>query len=469
MPHPRPVAEKNAMATAQAICQAALQYPQYYPAYVGVPLEHIYARLLPSHLEVPRGSANDSKGILAVAGACVRAGAAPPVARYLKKWYGTRVHQARALLQMLAWVDHPTATQTLLAIGTRFRTKSLQEEATKLAQAIAERKGWSLAELADRTIPAAGLDDEGALLFDFGQRQFTARLDAELNLILHDPEGKVIKTLPEPRKDDDAEKAAAAKKQLATTRKELKQVIEQQRINFYEAMCVQRTWRFEDWEPFLCQHPIARNFCQRLVWSAQRGDQALPFRPLADGTFTDAEDNALALKAADVISIAHQTTVAPEVAKAWLQHLSDYEITPLFDQFGRGTPELTAEKKQQRELNDFEGWMTDTFKLRGRATKLGYTRGSTQDGGAFSEYTKRFPTTGLVAEISFTGSFLPETQIPAALTKLSFRRENDSYGSQNTLIIDVPAVLLTECWNDYRQIATEGSGFDPEWEKKGLF
>ncbi len=26
--------------------------------------------------------------------------------------------------------------------------------------------------------------------------------------------------------------------------------------------------------------------------------------------------------------------------------------------------------------------------------------------------------------------------------------------------------VLSECWNDIRQIAAEGSGFDPDWEKK---
>lgn len=468
MPHPRPVAEQHAMASAQSFFQSAQQYPQYYPGYAGQTVEQIYARVLQAHLETPRGSANDSKGILAVAGACIGAGAAPPVARYLKEWYGTRVHQARALLQMLAWVDHPAATQTLLAIGTRFRTKSLQEEATKLAQAIAERKGWSLAELADRTIPAAGLDDEGELQLDFGPRQFTARLDAALNLVLHDPEGKEIKILPDPRKDDDAEKAAAAKKQLASTRKELKQVLDQQRINLYEAMCVQRTWRFEDWEPFLGRHPIVRHFCQRLVWNAQRDGQALLFRPLADGSLSDMEDNPLTLDSADEIFLAHQTTMSADAAKAWLQHLSDYEIAPLFDQFGRNTPEMTAEKKKQRELKDFEGWMSDTFKIRGRATKLGYTRGPTGDGGWFNEYIKRFPTTGLVAVIEFSGSGLPETLMPAVLTKLTFRRENGGHSSQDILLSEVPSVLLSECWNDYRQVAAEGSGYDPEWEKKGM-
>jgi hypothetical protein len=366
---------------------------------------------------------------------------------------------------MLAWVDHPLATQTLLAIGTRFRTKSLQEEATHLAQAIAERKGWSLAELADRTIPAAGLDDEGILELDFGPRQFSARLDVALNFVLHDADGKVIKSLPDPRKDDDAEMAAAAKKQFAASRKELKQVLDQQRLNLYEAMCVQRTWRFEDWDPFLCRHPIVRHLCQRLVWTAARRDQMLTFRPLADGTFTELNDDPVMLGPSDVITIAHQSTIPAAASTAWLRHLSDYEVTPLFDQFGRSAPEMTAEKKKQREFKDFEGWMSDTFKIRGRATKLGYTRGAAEDGGWFYQYVKRFHTTGLQAEIEFTGSALPEENITAALTQLSFHRI-EGQSAQALTLGEVPSVLLTECWNDYRQIAAEGSGFDPEWDKK---
>jgi hypothetical protein len=30
-------------------------------------------------------------------------------------------------------------------------------------------------------------------------------------------------------------------------------------------------------------------------------------------------------------------------------------------------------------------------------------------------------------------------------------------------------VLLSECWNDYRMAAAEGSGFDAAWEKKSGF
>jgi hypothetical protein len=159
------------------------------------------------------------------------------------------------------------------------------------------------------------------------------------------------------------------------------------------------------------------------------------------------------------------------MAQAWFHHLRDYEVTPLFDQFGRSAPEITEERKRQREIRDFEGWLVETFKLRTRATKLGYTRSSTGDGGWFSEYVKRFPTTGTQAVIEFTGNPLPEENRTAAMLKLSFQRENSQsgYGHADLLLSDVPTVLLAECWNDFRQMAADGPGYDHDWEKKSQF
>src|SRR6185503_6716606 len=128
------------------------------------------------------------------------------------EWYGTRAAQGKALIAMLAWIEHPSATQLMLAIGSRFRTKGFQEEATRQAAALADRKGWTLAELADRTIPTAGFDEAGRLELSYGPRTFAAELGAELKVELASPEGKRIAALPDPRAEDDAELARAAKK-----------------------------------------------------------------------------------------------------------------------------------------------------------------------------------------------------------------------------------------------------------------
>ena len=434
-------------------------------------LEEYYDQFLPQVLREPCGSAIASKGILSLAGACTGAGAAPTVNRYLKDWYGRRVAQCRALLQMLSWVEHRTATQLLLAVSGRFRTKGIQEEATQQAQALAERKGWTVAELADRTIPSAGLDEAGVLTLDYGPRQFTGRLNENLEFVLTDSDGKAIKSLPEPRKDDDAEKAAEAKKLLSAAKKELKSVLTMQRERLYEAMCTQRAWPFEEWRLYLGQHPVVRHYCQRLIWAVVREDNvALLFRPLPDGSLTDAADEAVLLKPEELVRVAHECLVTPEQSQAWRQHLTDYEVEPLFEQFGRTKFALPEERQQDTELGDFEGHLVEAYKLRSRANKLGYTRGQAQDAGFFYDYHKRFPTLGIEAVIGFTGNALPEENRTVALTKLSFNHiaaeEGAAFGQANMTLSEVPAVLLSECWNDMRQIAAEGPGFDPDWEKK---
>jgi len=68
------------------------------------------------------------------------------VHRYLERWYGQRAAQCRALLQMLAWVEHPSAVRLLVAVGGGFRTRSIQEEAGRQAEHLAERKGCAAGE-----------------------------------------------------------------------------------------------------------------------------------------------------------------------------------------------------------------------------------------------------------------------------------------------------------------------------------
>jgi hypothetical protein len=106
--------------------------------------------------------------------------------------------------------------------------------------------------------------------------------------------------------------------------------------------------------------------------------------------------------------------------------------------------------------------MLDAFKLRGAANKLGYMRGATEDGGWFYAYTKRFASLGVETVVGFSGNPLPEENRKVALTGLSFRRG----GGAEVPLGEVPAGLLSECWNDMRLVAAEGSGFDPNWLSK---
>jgi len=467
-------AQQRAQASAQSLHQGMTSHPKYYQNHplLGKSLAELVAYHLPGLLRQPKGSAIASKGVLAVAAACAGGEAAAPVARYIKEWYGTRAGQGKALIAMLAWIDHPNATQVMLAIGNRFRTKSIQEEATRQAEALAERKGWTLAELADRTIPSAGFDEDGELDLPYGPRSFQARLLPTLKIELFNSDGKKISSLPEPRVDDDAELAKAAKKSVSAAKKDIKSIVDLQTDRLYEALCTGRDWSFSDWGAFLNRHPIVRHLVQRLVWIQEPASGArAAFRPLADGTLTNEADDAVEVQGDARIRIAHDMLLSPEAVQRWQQHLIDYEVTPLFQQLGKGTWELPAGRANAKEINDFKGHLLEAFALRGRATKLGYQRGSAEDGGWFHVYEKRFATLGLAAIVEFTGNSLPEENRTVSLIRLTFSPTNveNPWERSEIPLGKVPKVLLSECYNDARLMAGEGTGFDPDWEKKSAY
>jgi hypothetical protein len=85
-------------------------------------------------------------------------------------------------------------------------------------------------------------------------------------------------------------------------------------------------------------------------------------------------------------------------------------------------------------------------------------------------YEKRFPTLGLVVVIEFTGNPLPEENRTVALLNLRVESASAGGGERPRLALGkVPSVLLSECYNDLRLIAADGTGFDPDWQKKSEY
>ncbi len=215
-----------------------------------------------------------------------------------------------------------------------------------------------------------------------------------------------------------------------------------------------------------------RRLIQRLVWArVEDGKVTQTFRPLDDGSLTDCEDNEVTLPAEARVRLAHDTVLGAALVAAWQQHLADYEVSPLFQQLGKGVYALPADKSAATEIKDFEGHLLEAFALRGRAAKLGYTRGPAEDGGWFHVYEKRFPTLGITAVMEFTGNPLPETNRTVALLNMSFSgpKEEGSWRRSSIKLADVPQVLLSECYNDMRLMSADGSGYDPQWQKKSEY
>lgn len=404
-------------------------------------------------------SGSDTKGLLALACRADPVWAAGRVRWFLKK-HGRRSNQAMALLEALAGTGAPVALQVVIAASARLKQKSTQARAAEIAQRYADDRGWSIDELADRTVPSAGFDDDGELDLPCGEdaKPYIARLDADLAIHLFNPDGKVVKALP--AGDDDNTKES--KKAFTAARKELAQVIELQATRLFEAMCVERQWPVADWRLAFHQHPVMRRLIERLVWQGLDADgQPLGlFRPTQEGDFTDAADNDVAIDDFAAVRLAHGALVDAETCAAWTQHLKDYEVKPFLAQFDTLRAPLTPELAEAEAITDRQGWAADSRTFRGAAEKRGYQR-VMRDNGGCHEYVKEFASHGITATIWHSGSYAVDENLPQALTELKFTKA----GHRGTYRLkDVPPVLLAECWADYHAVAAKGA-FDPAWEK----
>ncbi|MCK0097303.1 DUF4132 domain-containing protein [Yoonia sp. F2084L] len=441
------------------IAQRQQSYKRWYP---DMTRDQIYAQLKREMKSQYQNTGAATKGILALASRVPSQIAADRVRTYLRN-HGSRTSQASSLLEVLAHKGDPVSLQVVIAAATRLKQKGVQAFASELVQRVADTMNWSLDELADRTIPAAGMNDDGFVDLPCGVEgsAYRATLGDDLTFVLTNPDGKVVKALSSGT--DEATKAA--KKQLSASKKELKQVVTMQTARLYEALCGERVWPLADWQRDLADHPIMRRLVARVVWQGLDADGRLMgnFRPTIEGEFTDAQDADVDISRFAGIRLAHGATLSAQEADQWATHLQDYEVKPLFAQFGRSLIRLPDDQRDAVEIVDRKGWVTETFALRGAATKLGYERGQTEDGGWFYNYHKSFKGVGLTATIEFTGNYLPEENRNAALISLSFEKAQGRYG-QKVKLSEVPPVLLSECWNDFHAMAAKAS-YDPDWEK----
>ena len=391
----------------------------------------------------PGSSGVSSRGVLALVAACGGAHVSAMAHQYLKEWHGVRPAQCRALLQMLAATDHPASMQLLLSAAERFRVKSVREEAAKQSQHLAARKGWSAEELSDRTIPWWGLDETGALSVSCDGSRLTALLTESLEIELTGA--------GEPPTE-------AQKTELSAIRHELRTLLRLQRDRLYEAMCGGRLWPFEDWSLFLRAHPVLRFYCRRLVWGVMEDGQITDtFRPLADGALTSAAGAVIQPSIDALVTLTHDCNSEVSIGDAWREHFKTHELSPLFPQFGRGALYPAADQLDDISLDDREGVIIDTLKLRDAAAEYGYCRGPEESGGWCFSYVKRFPALALEAVVEFTGDQAPEHNRYVALRRLSLRSLAPVNAGAPTPLGEIPPILLSECWNDLHQIAASGA------------
>ena len=306
------------------------------------------------------------------------------LAPLIRAWPAQGGHQrAVAGLDVLAAIGTDAALRQLHQIAQKARFKGLQTRAQEKIAEIARALDLTAEQLADRLVPDFGLDEEGGRWLDYGPRRFRVDFDERLRPYVVDQAGVPRKTLPPPNGKDDAELAAAARKQFSGLKKDVRAVADGLVRRLESGMVTGRRWSAAEFRDLLLGHPLVGHLARRLVWLAgsAASDPAAQsaFRVAEDGAPATVEGKPFVLAEGAQIRLAHPIHLGGELA-AWVELFADHAIAQPFPQLGRPVRMLTGPEGAATRLTRFEGVTVPVGRVLG-LVRRGWRRGTPRDAG----------------------------------------------------------------------------------------
>jgi len=407
------------------------------------------------------------------------------LASLVRAWPGeSAAARAQQGLDVLVVHGGDTALLQVSLIAEKSKFAGLKKGAAERIGAIAERRGLTRDELADRLVPTFGLDEDAGAILDFGPRRFTVTFDEQLVPRVKDEAGTLLKDLPKPAKADDADKAKAAKSRLSGLKKDVKAVADVLLRRLERAMLEGRAFDAGVFRTCFVEHPLSFHVARRLLWEARDvdGQRLGLFRLAEDRTFADEHDDAwnssLWRSAKDLNNQDYSTTSwsnlprGAQVAVAaplelddatlarWSGLFADYELLQPFAQLGRGRHRVADTERTATALTRFAGRTLSAPKLVfGLESRL-WRREGAGDGGSFGSHDRELG--GVRATVSYDGAvamgFIEESEA-LTITDVTFattrplRVAGREIPAKTTLTLgDVPLALFSEVVADLEAV-----------------
>lgn len=284
--------------------------------------------------------------------------AARKLARYIRAWPGKLKPPVISFctsqgIDVLARMDADVALLELARIAESSKPK-LELRAKERLALLAEQRGLSEEQIADRVVPTLGFDASGTRTLEAG---YALTLDDELGVLLRDPEGIHHAAPP---KGANKNVTAAFKAAKADTRA----VVDRERRRLELAMCSARRWSEAELCRWLLAHPLLRRLCRRVVFGAY-GPQGLRGALYVDdqGELRD-ERGAVARLPSDLrIGVAHPLELGSHRSAVLAKQLAP--MHPLFPQLDRETFALRDEEGAATALTRWQGQSCGVGALRG--------------------------------------------------------------------------------------------------------
>lgn len=360
-------------------------------------------------------------------------------------------------------------------IARKFKHKQIKKAAEEAFVLAAQMFNLTEEDLADKIVPNLDFDKRGERVFDFGSRSFTVTLALDFSLKLVDEAGKEIKTLPKPNKSDDELKAKEATEEFKTLKKLIKTIVSNQSLRLEMALASNRIWKKRAWKELFIENPIMHKFSLGLVWGVyDKGELKATFRYMEDGTLNTKDEEEYELLEDALIGLVHPLELEEEDLETWKVQFADYEIVQPFPQLQRKVYRLTAKEEDMKAIERFGGTKINGLSLVGKLTKMGWYRGSVQDGGGYHQFYKEDEKIGIGAELNFEWLSVSYENEETTIYELIFYKANtvergsyvyDEVAEENIIApAEVPNRFFSEILYDVDRALEAKTGSMTNWK-----
>lgn len=290
------------------------------------------------------------------------------LSKLAKEWPGQQASaRAQAALDALVNIGTDAALSNIALLAEKSKFPKFKQAAKTRIDAIADARGLTTDELADRLVPTLGLDEAGADQLDFGPRKFRIVFDERLAPIVVDERGERYGDLPKPGKLDDKPLAKEAKAKLAGLKKDARTTASLQLARLERAMRSARRIDAALFVDAFANHPWMRHVAQRLVWGAldRAGALVATFRVAEDGTLADIDDRMYTLPPEAAVSVVHPIQLPEGALARWSTSFAELTILQPFPQLARPVSRPTDAERGATRLTRFAGRAVTAVALRG--------------------------------------------------------------------------------------------------------
>jgi len=319
----------------------------------------------------------------------------------VEQWANGAKHQLAAhVIKQMGASGITEAYVAIERIGRNSKKQSIKDAVITAFAIGAKKKGITRDQLGDSLVEDIGFVGNEIPL-RYCEQDYALLLTKDLKFAIKKPDGKIAKSLPKPKADDNSEAAAQVAKDFILLKKLLKGVIELQSHRLEDAFVIWRHWSSEQWTQLFLDNPIMNKLASRLVWGLYQ-DNCLVKAFTVNPQPIDLNDQTLNIEAHYQIGLVHGSELESAQLCQWIEYFEDWGIELLFNQLN--TDEITVEHKEEKLDYQVSAPRKSPSTVINRLRKKGWTVGSVRDGGCFDEIYKEIESLNVGIEITFDDS-----------------------------------------------------------------